>query len=185
MAGALALALAACSSGGDETGATIPDSGDLAGTTTSLPATTTTTAPAGLEETALRFTACMREEGVDIPDVTIGADGRPVLAGLAEEIDTSSDEFQAALTTCSPILAESGALDLSADPELQAVVQDQLQSFSECMRDEGVTGFPDPLPGFTGVGSPFNLAQLPLDDPGFQAAIEVCQSELTFQAFGD
>lgn len=185
MAGALALVLAACSSGGEDTGATIPGSGDLAGTTTSLPGTTTTTIRASLEETALRFTACMRDEGIDIPDITIGADGRPILAGIAEEIDTASEEFQSALTTCSPILAESGALDLSSDPELQAVVQDQLQSFSECMRDEGVASFPDPLPGFTGVGSPFPLAQLPLDDPGFQAAIEACQSELTFRAFGD
>lgn len=183
---ALILVLAACSSGDDSAEPTIPGSEDLAGTSTTVAETTSTTpAAASLEETALRFTACMREEGIDIPDISIGADGRPILGDLAGEIDTSSDAFQAALTACSPILTESGALDLSADPELQAAVQDQLQQFSECMRTEGVDGFPDPTPGFTGLGSPFPLAEIPLNDPGFQTALEACQSELTFQAFGD
>ncbi|MFO7547741.1 MAG: hypothetical protein R6X29_02545 [Acidimicrobiia bacterium] len=180
----LALVLSACSGGSEpETG--IPGSDDLASTTSTTVVETTTTVPASLEETALRFTACMREQGIEIPDIAIGPDGRPLLGDLTGELDPASPEFQDALAVCSPILTEAGALDLSADPELQAVIQDQLQAFAACMRDEGVSRFPDPTPGFTGVGSPFPLAELPLDDPAFEPALQVCQANLSFRAFGD
>ena len=43
------------------------------------------------------------------------------------------------------------------------------------MRNEGLDTFPDPVPGFTGAGSPFPLEQIPFNDPAFGEATLACQ----------
>lgn len=167
--------LAACSPS-EDTSATIPSSADLvATTTTSTEVTTTTVAQLGFEQATLQFTACMREEGVDLPDIRLDAQGRPVLGELLDAVDTSSVVFRGALASCSSILTQSGAIDLTTDPEIQAIILDQLQQFSTCMRDEGVTQFPDPVATFAGTGSPYPLEQIPFNDPAFAAAAGACQ----------
>lgn len=177
---AAAVLLAACSS--DEATPTIPDSGDVVTTTAAVSATSTSVAPADerltLEQAALEFTECMRAEDIDFPDIRIDAEGRPQLGDVLDRVDTASPEFRAALASCSPILTRSGALELSSDPELQAVLIDQLAAFSECMRTNGVEQFPDPIPGFNGTGSPYLLGEIPFDDPDFQTATEACQASL-------
>ncbi len=180
----LAVVVAACT-GSDESVPSVPDAGDLAATTSTTAPTTTTTAPSlGLEAATLEFTACMRDQGIDIPDIRLDDQGRPVLDDAFAAVDLSSLEFRGALATCASILTRAGALDLRTDPELQAVIIDQLQVFSECMRTEGVTDFPDPSPDFNGTGSPFPLEQIPLTDPAFQEAVIVCQDELGSLSFG-
>jgi hypothetical protein len=176
------LILAACARA-EQAVPEIPSSEDLVVSTT---AATTTTAPRpSLEEATLQFTDCMRTEGIDLPDIRIGADGRPQLGDISDRVDIASPEFAAALDECAPLLSEAGALDLGSDPELQAVVQDQLQRFSECMREEGVDDFPDPVPGFTGTGLPYPMAEIPLSDPEFADAIEVCQQQVAFTGLND
>lgn len=171
----LCLTVVACSRGGDAA-PDVPDAADLVETTTTTVPTTTTLSPRlGFEQASLEFTTCMREEGIDLPDLRLDAQGRPVLGDVLEEVDTTSVEFRGALATCASILADSGALDLSADPEIQAIVMDQLQQFSECMRDEGLDQFPDPVPGFTGTGSPYPLELIPFNDPLFAQAATACQ----------
>jgi hypothetical protein len=122
----------------------------------------------------------MRGEGIELPDIRIGADGRPQLGDISERVDITSRAFSDALNACASILAEAGALDLGSDPELQAVIQDQLQAFSACMRENGVEDFPDPVPGFSGTGLPYPFAELPLSDPSFADAVEACQQEVAF-----
>jgi hypothetical protein len=46
------------------------------------------------------------------------------------------------------------------------------------MRDLGVEDFPDPVPGFIGIGSPFPVAEIPYSDPGFADAVAVCREAL-------
>ena len=85
VAAVVMLLLAACSSG--ETDPTTDTIATLETSTSTTGATTTTEAP-DLEEVALDFTECMRENGIDIPDITFDADGQPVIsASLAQEFD--------------------------------------------------------------------------------------------------
>ena len=175
---ALASLLAvACSQEADEPPAeTIPSSEDLAVEPAPEADTTTTTlGRLGLEQATLEFTACMREQGIDTPDIRLDAQGRPVLDDLLDAVDTTTAEFRTALAECATILTRAGALDLRTDPELQAVILDQLQEFSECARREGLRDFPDPDPAFTGTGSPYPLDEIPFSDPAFQKALIACQ----------
>ena len=102
----------------------------------------------GIEDALLDFTQCLRDEGIDVPDVQLDSSGAPIIrpediAG----IDLESPEVQAAADTCLPILTDAGAFSFADDPELQALLQDSLQEFAVCMREEGIADFPDPDPG--------------------------------------
>jgi hypothetical protein len=173
-----ALIMAACSS--EPSTPTIPDSADVVTTVTVPSSTTAPTADPrlSLEQATLEFTECMRAEGIEIPDIRMDSEGRPQLGDLLEDIDTATPAFQAALSSCATILTRAGALELTSDPELQAVIIDQLASFSECMRTNGVDSFPDPTPGFNGTGSPYPLGLIPFDHPDFQTATAACQDQL-------
>lgn len=92
-------------------------------------------------------------------------------------VDFSDTESVQALTDCSESLL-GGALDLSVWPRLQENVQELLSEFSECVRAQGVLGFPDPVRSFTGVGGPYPLEEIPFDDPGLESAVELCGSRL-------
>lgn len=173
------LLFGACSN--DESADTIPSSDDVVTTLTTQPAvdtTSTTVTVTDPEEVSRLFSACMRDEGIDFPDIGVDAEGRPAIGDALDSLDMEDPAFQRALTSCSSILADTGALDLSSDPELQAAIVDQLSSFSQCMRTEGVEEFPDPSPGFTGSGSPYPFDEIPLTDPQFQTAIDTCGADL-------
>ena len=139
----------------------------------------------GFEEGLLQFTSCMRDEGVDLPDIQVDADGQPILStNVLEGLDTQSPEFNRAFIVCVPILAEASPVQVGSDPELQAVIQDTLNDFAQCMRDEGVENFPDPAPGWDGSGSPFPLSALDTTDPDLDAAFETCGDLLSFPGVG-
>ena len=144
----------------------------------------------GFEEGLLLFTACLhaclRDRGIEVPDVPVDADGRPILsADLVEGVDTQSPEFTAAFAACVPLLTAASPVDLGADPELQAVVIDSLRRFSACMRDNGVEGFPDPAPGWDGNGSPYPVADaFDTADPDVDAALEECSNLISFPSVG-
>lgn len=182
------VVVGACTSGTEGAGDTdtIPSSDDLVESVTDpVDTTTTTLGRLGLEQATLEFTSCLRDEGIDSPDIRLDAEGRPVLDELLEAVDTSTPEFAEALRACASILTRAGALDLRTDPELQAVIIDQLQEFSDCMRREGIGSFPDPDPAFTGTGSPYPLADVPFDDPLFEKATFSCQEILGSLVVGD
>jgi len=143
--------------------------------------TVSTTRP-GFDEGLLLFTACLRDMGIEAPDIPVDPEGRPILSSnLVEEIDTESPEFALAFATCVPLLTAASPIDLGADPELQAVVIDSLRRFSVCMRDNGVEGFPDPAPGWDGNGSPFPVAEaFDTSDPDVDPALEECSKMISF-----
>jgi hypothetical protein len=167
---AFAVVLTACVQGSTDSGGS--DAGSGAGTTT------TTLGRLGLEQATLEFSACMRGQGIDTPDIRLDAQSRPVLEELRTTIDTTTAEFRAALAECAPILTNAGALDLRGDPELQAVIVSQLGAFAECARAEGLESFPDPDPAFSGIGSPFPSEAVPFTDPDFEEVVTRCQDTL-------
>lgn len=134
------------------------------------------------DEGLLLFTGCLRDLGIEAPDIPVDPDGRPILSSdLVQQIDTESPEFAVAFATCVPFLTAASPVDLGADPELQAVVIDSLRRFSSCMRDNGVEEFPDPAPGWDGNGSPFPVAQaFDTSDPDVDAALEECSKLISF-----
>jgi hypothetical protein len=165
----IALA-AACTSGGDGPSATDPPA-----TTTTVPPTTTITV---LSDVAVEeFRACLAEKGIEIEEIPLDAAGHPRLDMVMVTLDFSDPATAEAVSTCSELL-ETGALDLGGDEVLREQVLEQLQGFSRCMVDLGVEDFPDPVPGFIGIGSPFPVAEIPYSDPGFAAAVAICRESL-------
>lgn len=133
------------------------------------------------EEAILAFVACLRDNGIDLPDPQFGAEGGR-FGGNGEgfaDIDFMSREFLDAMESCQSLLE---ALQPDIDPEQQAEQNEQLLLFAECMRSEGID-FPDPDPirGLT-IGSmrgeDGGLAIDPFS-PEFQAASSTCTARLS------
>ena len=128
------------------------------------------------EQAILDLAACLRENGLDIPDPQFGPEG-PTFAdpSVVANIDLGSDTFIDAMDACGDLLS---ALQPEVDPAQQAEQVELQLVLAECMRREGIDDFPDPDPvaGFTirdmGSFDPF--------DPDFQAAFTVCAAEMGF-----
>jgi hypothetical protein len=119
----------------------------------------------------------MADNGVEIEVIPLDATGRPRLDLVMARLDFADADVAAAIAECSTLL-ETGALDLGGDDELHQAVMDQLVDFSRCMVDMGIEDFPDPVPGYLGIGSPFPVAEIPYTAPGFADAVEVCREAL-------
>jgi hypothetical protein len=161
-------------------GACTPDLGGPSGTgslatSTTAPATTTTTT--GTEAAVETFRACLGEHGVVIEEIPLDATGRPRLDLVVMSVDFGDPAVAEALSVCSASL-NTGALDLGAEDELRREINKELSAFSECMRANGVAEFPDPVPGFAGVGAPFSVAEIPYGDPELPAAAEACRDSI-------
>lgn len=107
------------------------------------------------EEIALAFSACMRDEGVDFPDIGVDAEGRIELRAGFEDIETGTDAFRSANETCQPLLADTGfgAGNRAAIGE-DVEIQDALVEFADCMRSEGLDVGDITLGGQNGGGAP-------------------------------
>jgi hypothetical protein len=91
-------------------------------------------------EKAMRFSECMRENGVsDFPDPD--ASGAFTIETIANgsSVDTSSVVFTRALTACEDV-EPPGFYGETRSPEQQEAALE----FAQCIRDHGVKDFPDP-----------------------------------------
>ncbi len=138
------------------------------------------TSDASEEQMALQFAQCMRDEGVDDwPDPIANADGSiditgggAVGPGPASDVAFGSDEVQAALPVCGPLIAGASFLPNNGGG-MTTETQDQLLDFAQCLRDEGVdVSDPDLSDGAAGLLDwEFDPA-----DPANAGAIEACQT---------
>jgi hypothetical protein len=119
-------------------------------------------------ERRLKFAACMRDHGVDLPDPTDDGNGGGVAIRVPDGTDPKS--VDAAMQQCKAYLPNGGK-----PPTLDAAQLEQVRKFAACMRDHGVTNFPDPdadgrltITGGPGSG-------LDPKDPTFAAAMTACQ----------
>lgn len=162
----------------------IPAAAQVATLATPDPEAAATPAPAEEvddEQAILDLVACLRDNGLDIPDPQFGPEG-PTFAdpSVLLSIDLGSDTFLDAMDACEDLLA---AVTPEVDPEQQAEQVEQQLVLAECMRREGMEDFPDPDPieGFTfrqmGAFDPF--------DRDFQQAFAVCAAEIGFDPAGD
>jgi hypothetical protein len=132
-----------------------------------------------VEAALLAFAQCMRDEGFEIEDPTVDADGNvhlPSPAGAGEgEGHASTEELQeAARGACGEYLEGVTQTAEHGDDTDQL---DSMLAFAQCMRDQGVD-FDDPDPSAPGRAFGGGLHQLDRNDPAVQAALEVCQPEL-------
>jgi hypothetical protein len=168
---ALLVSVTACTSPPDRPSPTDPLS---VTTTTTIPTSTTTvTLEQGLDD----YEDCLDARGVSIGEVELDGLGRPRMARAMSGLDFSDPEVLVALHECGPELS-TGALDLGADPVLRDRVQASLEELADCLRRQGVTGYPDPVPAFSGLGSPFPMSQIPWADPDLDGAVGACSSRL-------
>ena len=124
------------------------------------------------ETAMLAFAACMRENGVDMPDPQPGGGGRFSI-GINGDVDREA--LQAAQEACQGLM--TGAL---GEPrEMTTEQKDALIAHAACMREHGID-MPDPV--FEGGGA---MIARPIDgeaiDPGsaeYQAAEEACHDLL-------
>ena len=146
------------------------------------------------EDAALAFSACMRAEGLDFPDIGVDADGNPEIrdAFQAAGVDPGSPEFRDAMATCGELLADAGfggGRGARADDPAR---QDAFVAYSGCLRDEGLdvgdlvpgggaaAGAEDGPQRGQGRGSGDRIANLARalgvdpDDPAVAAGLEAC-----------
>ena len=118
----------------------------------------------------VKFTQCMRDNGVDIPDNPGQGGG----AGL--NIDRT--KLQAAAKACQKY--QQAAVGNISDAQRQEF-QDAFAKFSACMRQNGVD-LPDPGagggPGAAGAAGGPAGGGIDRSDPKVQAAMKVCQDKL-------
>jgi len=162
----LAGALAACGGGGGATDGVATLSNSESGE-----ATVTTLSSGDTEKALLEWVTCMRGEGVDVPDPTVDADGnltlRPGNQGGERSGDQQAgppdrDSLQAATTTCGN--PPEGALGFNEEDRQS--FQESALKLSQCMRDQGITDFPDP--DFSNFG--------PGAGPSCRCGVRICSS---------
>ncbi len=162
-----ALLLAACGGGDD------------AGGVASLSDSTTTTAAADRvsdnEQAVLAFTACLRENGLEVRDPRMDENGNVDLESfleVASEVDP--EDAEVAVEACHDLLAD---IELGFDQIDLTDLQDTLVEFAECMR---ANGYDLPDPDFSGLAlqgdGPFGAVDL--NDPAFAAALQQCDDIL-------
>jgi hypothetical protein len=179
----LGLAAAACS-GGSSPG--VASAGDVAttgppngqsssedpGTNGSTSDSRTGISLAGGNATqALAFSQCMRAHGVgDFPDPN--AQGQIQIGGGPDsDLSPNNPAFQKAQNACQSKMPKPS-------PAQQAQALQNALKMAQCMRDHGITDFPDPQSGPGGRisislhGSPGS--DLNPNDPAFQRAQKVC-----------
>ena len=134
--------------------------------------------PVSDEESILAFAACLRDEGIDVDDPTVDADGnlRPPRPRDIEEADR--EMVQAAMDSCSEHL-ENVAFGLDAVDRSER--EDQLFEFAACMRENGYdmpdpdfSAFGEPGQGGSGAGGGGPFGAIDRDNPTFETAQDAC-----------
>ena len=91
---------------------------------------------------AVKFARCMRSNGVSgFPDP--GASGRLTIDAVANgsSLDTSTPAFTHAISLCKALEPAGFTGTKRSSPQQQAALK-----FAQCIRANGVTDFPDPIP---------------------------------------
>jgi hypothetical protein len=143
---ALALIAAACGSSSSDTASGVASLEDVAAAEEeSATGDSTDTQAAGdgtleADEAALQFSQCMRDEGLDFPDIGVDAEGNPDIRDAFQNSGTQpgSPEFREAMDTCGELLDGVSFGGRRAGLADNTELQDALIAYSDCLRDEGL-----------------------------------------------
>ena len=156
------------------------DAADPAGTGDTADAADTANAAGAVgasdEEQALAFAQCMRDNGVNLADPTVGADGSVNLTP-PDDPGVSDDEAQAAFDTCSDLLDGASFLP---DDDQRSEIEDQLLAVAQCFRDQGLDVDDPDLSNFApGAGNGVFGENFDPADPANQPYIDACSHLFT------
>ncbi len=173
----LALLVAACSTGAETPSVASLESGS---NDSSLNAEAEDGDPiADSEEAMLSFTQCLRDQGIDVGDPTVDADGNLQLPPIEFKVEADGpdaepqlSEFEDLIAPCEGLLA--GAVATSS-PHDASEFEDALLEYAQCMRANGVD-MPDP--DFSSNGGIIDLGTQDGDGDSFAAADEQCRDVL-------
>jgi hypothetical protein len=132
-----------------------------------------------MEDAAVEYAECMRENGIDMPDPQV-SDGRVRVGGPGgggAGFDPNSEEFQAAQEACQSILQEAGGQQGQADPEQVAEMRDRAAAMGDCMRSRGYEDFEDPQVDDNGGIRMTGNGPENGDDEQFQTDLSECEEE--------
>jgi hypothetical protein len=116
------------------------------------------------QERMIKYSQCMREHGIDIPDPETAADGG---TGIKVPDGVDPKDVEAANKECKQFMPNGGERQ---QPDAQQL--EQQRNFAKCMRENGIPDFPDPAPD-GGIGiKPGN--GIDPQSPEFKAAQEAC-----------
>lgn len=124
------------------------------------------------EAAMLAFTQCLREQGIDVGDPTIDADGNLQLPPIEFDVSDPGElpdvsELEDLVAPCEEHL--DGIVG-SFDPGDTAQIEDMFLAYAACMRENGVD-MPDP--DFSSDGGVIDLGATGGDE--FEAADEACR----------
>jgi hypothetical protein len=161
--GAGIVLLAACDGGSSSP--KVASAGDAKSSTTAKKADVT--------KIATEFAQCARKHGLpNLPDPVINDKGHPQFA--KGTFDKASPEVQQQVrSACGSILQK---LPNSQKPSKERI--DAAVKFAQCMRQHGVTNFPDPDPSTGRFPIRGGASGINPQDPAFQSAREACRSLL-------
>lgn len=133
------------------------------------------------EELAMAFAECLRDNGVDVNDPTVNADGTVSLASLFDGPPQISTDEEPIFDECGELL-EGANFGPGAGDFDQTEIQDQLVEFAGCLRDQGLdVRDPDISGGLAAAtAGPEALFGLDLQDAQYEAEVEACSSILAF-----
>lgn len=139
------------------------------------------------EQELLDWVACMREQGIDVPDPEVDADGNMRMPGIQVTGDGSGPSPEEAQEVCGDIPPPpGGGGGQRAD---SSELEDAALEYAQCMRDHGID-MPDPevdggrvlMGGGPGGGGGSGGGGNIQDDPAFQEAQDACQDIM--ESFG-
>ncbi|GAA0952107.1 hypothetical protein GCM10009554_54670 [Kribbella koreensis] len=160
---ALAIALAGCGSDTDGQDNQVASGSGAQPTTSTSAGAGTSPGSEGLsrDEKSVKFTQCLREHGIDVPDPE---PGKGPMIKLDPSSGISQEDMQKAMEDCQEFNPQGEA---GPDPQQE----ENGRKFAACMREHGVEKFPDPKPGQRGV----MIDRAAGEDPDFPKAQEACQ----------
>ena len=167
---ALVLVVSAC---GGSSGPSVAQISSNSTTASSTPTASARSGPdsAQAQELALLgFSRCMRQHGIpSFPDPQQYADGTYGFANLAKLRQlVRGTHNQDAYTTCQPDLVKAG---IDTPQNITKLAADNL-AYAKCMRNNGVSDFPDPNSNGRFGGQ---IKNLDTNTPTYQKAQTACQ----------
>jgi hypothetical protein len=134
------------------------------------------------EEITARFSTCMRDHGFKTADPTLNADGTVALAALKlsmtadPKYDPKDKTTTNALDDCVPLLT-GATFTKEASPGNEIEGQDNLLTFAQCLRDDGLTVSD---PDFSGDGqfSKDFINDIKGADSRVQNSIDLCSKRI-------
>lgn len=132
------------------------------------------------EAALLEFTACIRDEGVEVNDPTVDADGNVRLNKMSEGLDDDAREALGAAREVCAYALDGVTLGFSGEDSTER--EDRFLAYAVCMRENGYD-MSDPdfanLGTSGGGGQRAIFGDLDREDPDFQAAQAVCSVNLS------